>query len=285
MNSKNNSKDSANSEDYQTIYSILKQNCNIRHPGNKLPKTPWFLKNCREKSVSEILTKLLNDTNFMTDDFLDKATHFLVLSLREKANRITKLEFLAKQNVQIREWLNDILQNDSKSRGKIKLIESKSEYGPVSMTLEIGGEIRNLEDGEDIEGPIALRKNIQIKIFVQVDDLTVKLDEIYVSFDSVLDNYDYVSIADKPFFLNILEKGDERYKIKFEMELFLSNFDRRETLNMKLFENEKIYEQENEAMNLYYGLLNQLEIKEVDKEFESMFEPQKNRDCCACQVL
>lgn len=285
MNSKNNSKDSANSEDYQAIYSVLKQNCNIRHPGNKLPKIPWFLKNCREKSVSEILTKLLNDTNFMTDDFLDKATHFLVLSLREKANRITKLEFLAKQNVQIREWLNDILQNDSKSRGKIKLIESKSEYGPVSMTLEIGGEIRNLEDGEDIEGPIALRKNIQIKIFVQVDDLTVKLDEIYVSFDSVLDNYDYISIADKPFFLNILEKGDERYKIKFEMELFLSNFDRRETLNMKLFENEKIYEQENEAMNLYYGLLNQLEIKEVDKEFESMFEPQKNRDCCACQVL
>ncbi|OMJ74552.1 hypothetical protein SteCoe_26514 [Stentor coeruleus] len=285
MKTKNNSKDSANNEDYQAIYSVLKKNCSFRHPGNNLPKIPWFLKNCRKKSVSEILTKLLNDSNFMTDDFLDKTTKFIILGIKEKSNRITKIEFLIKQNEQIRERLQQILQSDGKSRGKITLLESKSEYGPVSITLEIGGEVRNLEDGENIEGPVALKKNIEIKVFVQVKDLTVKLDEIYVSFDSVLDNYNYLEITDEPFFKNILEKGDERYKIKLEIDLFLSNFDRRETLNIHLHENEKCYEQENEALDLFMELMNQLAIKEVDGEFESIFEPFKNRDCCACQVL
>lgn len=272
-------------EDYQMFYKILKRNMNFKHPGNKLPKIPWFLKNCRNEQIAILLTKILQDSKFMINEFLDKATLLLLLNRSEKENQIAKIASLLKENVDIRERLKHIPECNDKSRGKIRLLESESELGPVTITLELAGEIRNLDIGEYIEGPVSLKSDIEIKVFVQVDGESIMLDEIYLYFGSALDDVYYLSLVDKPFFQTILHKGDERYKLKIELNLFLSNLDKREILLFHLYENETLTKQEQEAEDLYSALLSQLAIREVDDEYESAFDLPKSRDCCNCQVL
>lgn len=272
-------------EDYKSFYDVLQTNCKYKHPGNKLPKVPWFLKSCRNEKIASLLTQLLYDSNFNTEQFLDKATLLLLLHRSEKENQMSQLASLLKENIDIREKLKSIKDSQKKTKGSVRFVSGKSDYGILSITLELGGEYRNLGIGEGFTGTINLKNDVQANVFAEIGEDSMKIDEIFIFFGCALENIYYLSLVDKDSYTVVINKGDERYEVSIEITLFLSDSDKRDILIQHLYENEMLGKKEHETEDLYEILLKQLGIAYQKNEFLSSLVPVQDRSCCgSCEV-
>ena len=241
------------------------------------------MKSCDNEKILSILNQLLYDSKFDKLIFLDKATLLLLLHRSEKENQNSRLVSLIDENIGIRKKLQEIQENNFKSKGSIKLLDGTSPNGKVSITLGLGDNYRNLDIGEEIEGEIILKNNVQIDVFSEEG---VKINDFYIYFGSALDDIYYLSLVDKPSFSTTLEKGDESYHVKIEIILYLSDKDKREILMQHLYENEILSKKEQECEDLYEILLKQFGVIVVDNEYLSAYIPKKQRGCCAeCKIL
>lgn len=267
-------------KDYKSIYKVLKENCRIKHPGNKLPRVPWFLLKTYNEKATNILNQLLYDSNFITDDFIEKGTKLLLMHRAEKENHNLKLASLLRENLEIRDKIKLLRESDNKSIGSLKLIESKSDYGPISITLELGGEITNLEVGESIQGSINLKNDVEIKVYAEIGNESIKLDDIFLFFGCAMDDLNHLNLIEKESFTKVIDKGDERYEIKLEVTLSLSNLDKKEVLIQNLYENEILLKEEQENENLYDCLFMQLGIAIKNGKIVSSLKIYKDRGYC-----
>ena len=272
-------------EDYKSFYKVIEVNCKFKHPGNRLPKIPWFLKSCYNEQVSSLLMQTLYDSKFDTVKFQDKATLLLLLHRSEKENQMMRTASLLQENLDIRERLYSLRESDSKSRGRVRFIEGTSEFGEISITLDLGGEVRNLSAGEEFEGYINLKNDVSISVFMAVGEDSVKIDEVSLFFGRALENVYYLSLVDKTYFSFTVDKGDEKYRISLEATLFLSNADKREILIQNVYENEIILKKEEENDDLYENLLKQLGIVVAKSRISSAIVAERERECCGSCIL
>lgn len=270
--------------EYNNFHKLLKKNMNEKHPGVKLPKTPYFLKSCRNERASSILTQLLYDSKFVTDDFINKATQLLLLYRSENDNQTAKLASLMQENLDIREHLKKIKEPDSINVGTVKLIDGSSDLGPLSITVELGEKVMNIEKGEQLTGNINLKNDIEIQIFTQKNEEPLLLDHIFLYFGVVLEDTHYLCLVNSQNFSKTIEKANERYKIVLELSLHLSSKEKREILLQSLYENEVATKNEQETENLYSTILSTLGIAEKDNELASTIANSK-RECCDCCLI
>ena len=273
-------------EDYKSFYKILEANCQFKHPGNTLPNIPWFLKSCRNQQVSSILKQTLSDSKFDAHKFQNQAALLLLLHRSQKANHMMRKDSLLKENLDIRTRLNTTREYDSKSRGRVCFIEGKSEYGELSITLDLGGEVRNIGVGEEFEGYIQFKNNVFISIYTAIGEESIKIDEISLYFRSALENVHYLNWVDKKYCSFPVEKRDEKYMIILEATLFLCDADKREILMQIMYDNELTLKTQMENDNLYESLLKELGIIIIEDRITSAFVAEREREhCCNCNIL
>ena len=268
-------------EQYDMLYKIIRKNIKYKHGLTRLPKIPYFLKTCTNHKIEGILTQLLFDTKFITKEFLDKATQILLLHREEKENQSARLSSLVQEDIDIRHKLKYIdKDSNSKSQGKITVIDSFSSLGKISITLEIAGLLMNIEQNEFHEGSIDISSDIEINVFLQSGIDSEKIDEFKIYFGATLQEINYLSLVDKMSFSKWYLKGDDRYRITLEVKIELSQRDKWNILMQHLYDVEQLIEKQKEIDDLYQILLDQFGIIDNEREIRSkIIEPSK-RDCC-----
>ena len=273
-------------QDHQAFYKAIKDSCKFKHPGNKLPKMPWFLKSCQDEKVESTLAQLLYDSKYQTNDFIDKAAQMLMIHRAEKESQDIRLASLLKENIEIREHLKFLNETTNRTKGEVNFVNCKSDIENITISFQLGDEYRNLSVGESFKGDIILKNDVEISVYTQSNGDSVKLDEISLFFGSAFEDIYYLSLVEKPFFSATVEKGDERYKVELEITVFLSDADKKEILIQHLVENETLYKREQEDSDVYAGLLSQLGVVANSNKIYSTYAKNKERSCCAeCYLI
>lgn len=279
-----NSADSATKNDTEAemkaFAAVLRRNIKHRHGLKRLPRVPYFLKNCKNPKIEAILTQLLYDSKSDTKEFLEKATLILLLHKEEKESQSVKMACLVRENIDIREKLKRFPKVSGQTRGSVKVIDSHSSFGNISCALELDGLAKNIELGESHEGKIDIKNEVEIEVYLETADSNEKVDEFRIFFGSALKDVNYMSVFGKRSFSKLYPREHNLYNLTLEVKLDLSEDDSKELLLQHLYDNEKMIEKENEVDDLYQILLDQFGILDNGREISSSIVEKPQRDCC-----
>lgn len=270
------------------LYGIILDNCNLKHPGGKLPESPWFTKTIKNEKVASVLLQLLFDTKRRSKRLAEKVTSIIITERNEIENTQLRRASLLQENIDIRLCLNKTKQMpDLNTEIYLKVLKAQGKSGPVSLSIWIGDEIRNLEYGDELFSEIGIKSNANIKAYREGEFL----GETDLFFGSLLEDTHYLKVAEGNEFQSKFVREYPSYGFELEVKLKLSKKDREEILMQHLIESEEQLNEKQETEDFIEDMMKAIGVKiSEDGEFRSLYKSEvktdKSRDrCCNCVFL
>ncbi|CAG9330794.1 unnamed protein product [Blepharisma stoltei] len=276
-------------QEYAKLCKVILSNCSLKHPMGRLPENPWFLNITKNEKVSSLLLQLLFDTNRKSKRFAEKATAIIIAERNELENIQISRASLLQENIDIRVSLNKIKQlPEGETIIKLKVNTAQCRGEPISLSIWLGDEVRNLDVGDEIESQISIKNTAEIKAYKDGELLGVC--ELFLG--SLLEDTHYLRVAGADEFKNNFSRDFNEYSFELEAVLKLSKQDREEILVQHLIQSEEQLNEKQETEDFVDELMRALGVKvNEDGEYETVYKPvraappKEREDYCTCCLL
>lgn len=275
-------------EDQEQLRKVIYQNCQLIHPGDVLPDSPWFTRSTLNQLITDNLLKILVESNKKSKSFARHAAKYLALKKDEKENYQIKRASILRENIDILNILEKIKKLDAgASTGIIKIIKSQSFQGPVSVEITNEDRKIKLEEGDQSLLKFDFKGQITIELTIGQN----KLYETIIKFEDVVNEVHYLKGSEKDVITKMTNIKGDGFSADIEVSISLSKHDKERILKDRLTKvEEQLKEDQQEFEEFYEELLRALNIEynEEDSKYKSTYKktkPKEDRFCDNCVLL